>query len=66
MKYFMRLTLIAGFLISLMLVSCSGGGESNYNVRSAAEQGDAEAQNRLGLMYLGGDGVDQNYEEAAK
>ena len=30
----------------------------------AAEQGDAPAQNHLGLMYLDGQGVDINFEEA--
>ena len=34
--------------------------------REAAEQGDAEAQWNLGLSYYNGDGVRQDYEEAAK
>jgi uncharacterized protein len=33
---------------------------------SAAKQGDAEAQNNLGLMYVKGNGVPQDYAEAAK
>jgi TPR repeat protein len=32
--------------------------------RLAAEQGDAGAQNNLGLMYVKGDGVPQNYVKA--
>jgi clan AA aspartic protease (TIGR02281 family) len=34
--------------------------------RKAAEQGDAIAQNSLGLMYESGEGVPQNYAEAMK
>ena len=32
--------------------------------RSAAEQGDAEAQNNLGVMYASGKGVPQDYVQA--
>ena len=35
-------------------------------MRPLAEQGDAHAQNNLGLMYHHGQGVQQDYEEAAK
>ena len=34
--------------------------------RQAAEQGDAEAQYKLGMCYYNGDGVPQNYAEAVK
>ena len=34
--------------------------------RSTAEQGDASAQNTLGVMYYNGDGVPQDYQEAMK
>jgi TPR repeat protein len=34
--------------------------------RMAAEKGDAEAQNELGIMYCNGNGVEQNYREARK
>ena len=34
--------------------------------RRAAEQGDAYAQNNLGLMYANGKGVPQDYAEAVK
>ena len=36
------------------------------DISNAAKQGDAEAQNNLGLMYVKGSGVPQNYAEAAK
>ncbi len=32
----------------------------------AAEQGYSGAQNNLGTCYLGGEGVEQNYEEAVR
>jgi hypothetical protein len=35
-------------------------------VRQAAEQGDAEAQHRLGMLYAKGIGVRQDYAEAAR
>ena len=35
-------------------------------MRRSAEQGDADAQNYLGVMYQNGQGVPQNYQEAAK
>ncbi len=34
--------------------------------RPAAEQGDAEAQHRLGMLYATGNGARQNYSEAAQ
>jgi len=34
--------------------------------RKAAEQGDAQAQRNLGIMYHGGQGVSQDYGEAMK
>lgn len=35
-------------------------------LRMAADQGDAGAQNNLGVLYMEGDGVKQGYKEAAK
>ena len=35
-------------------------------LRAAAEQGDAEAQSTLGLIYSGGEGVPQDYVEALR
>jgi uncharacterized protein len=34
--------------------------------RKAAEQGDAIAQNNLGVMYENGKGIPQNYPDAIK
>jgi CHAT domain-containing protein/TPR repeat protein len=36
------------------------------SIAKKAEQGDAEAQNQLGLMYQNGEGVTKNYTEAVK
>ena len=36
------------------------------DISNAAKQGDADAQNNLGLMYVKGNGVPQDYYEAAK
>ena len=40
--------------------------QARYNRRLAAEQGDVEAQNRLGGLYHEGRGVAQDYAEAVK
>ena len=40
--------------------------EAIAQCREAAEQGDAEAQFRLGACYAAGQGVSQSYTEAAK
>lgn len=40
--------------------------EASEFYKKAAEQGNAEAQNRLGLMYHNGEGVQQDYAEAEK
>ena len=34
--------------------------------RLAAEQGDADAQDKLGVTYAGGEGVPQDYAEAVR
>ena len=39
-------------------------GEAMKWTRLAAEQGDAEAQHNLGVMYHNGEGVPRNYMEA--
>jgi hypothetical protein len=36
------------------------------SVYKAAEQGDADAQYRLGIAYYGGEGVIQDYDEACE
>ena len=50
----------------------SGGGDQSApstesdQLRLAAEQGDADAQFNLGVMYADGEGVPQDYQEAVK
>ncbi len=53
-------------LVLIMLFSIFEGCQSLDNIRKAADQGDADAQNNLGVMYGGGRGVPQNYAEAMK
>jgi tetratricopeptide (TPR) repeat protein len=54
----------------LMVVACISilfsGEKSIDSLIKAAEQGDAEAQNNLGLAYYNGQGVTQDYVEAVK
>ena len=54
----------------LMVVACISilfsGEKSIDSLIKAAEQGDAEAQNNLGLAYYNGKGVTQDYVEAVK
>jgi hypothetical protein len=58
----MRLTLIA-----LLLAGCGSEPVSEFHAtRQAAEQGDADAQFRLGYMYEVGDGVPEDDTEATK
>ena len=58
----MRLLTILLLLSSALL--CSGA--EIDDIREAAEQGDASAQHRPGLMYGNGSGVVENYVEAVK
>ena len=63
-----RSGIILGLVIGLM-VSLEGGVAQEIDdaaalLRAAAEQGDAEAQYNLGLMYLEGQGVKQDNVEA--
>ena len=54
-------------ILALMLVplpACSI--DPTTELRRRAEQGDAVAQLTLGVLYEDGDGVAQDYEEAAK
>jgi TPR repeat protein len=60
--------------VLLLFMSVSGSVASAQGVdaaqikeiREAAEQGDANAQDNLGFMYANGEGVTQNYAEAVK
>lgn len=51
-------------LVSTLVYSQNKRGIDYY--KDAAEQGNAEAQNSLGLMYYNGEGVEKNYTEAVK
>ena len=54
-------------VLALMLIAPWGFGQDPdplTELRRQAEQGDAEAQNNLGLMYYTGRGVPQDYQEA--
>ena len=56
---------ISSLLTAVVLLLLCGGCDFR-TTREKAEQGDANAQLKLGLMYVKGEGVPQNYEEAAK
>ena len=62
----------SGAILWLILVStlslegCGMGGPSLESLRAAAEQGDATAQNNLGLLYHRGQGVAQDFEVAIR
>lgn len=79
MRYHMILTSVLGpcIIASCIFVGCSNernSGKADYSslqhltpdARRAAEQGDANAQSRLGYSYFEGKGVEQNYAEAVK
>jgi TPR repeat protein len=53
---------------SLLLLGLAGGayGQNFEETKLLAEQGDANAQHNLGLMYYHGDGVPENYTEAVR
>ena len=54
-------------LIFLLAASVPAAGQGDdADLRQAAEQGDANAQAALGMMYAEGEGVRQDYAEAAK
>ena len=67
---------LAGILLAfaLCLASCNGNSQSNVNVPTEyceelvklAEEGNAEAQNKLGYCYDIGQGVEQSVSEAVK
>ena len=67
----MKILIAACLLVVCSIVSCApssedGGSRSFQEQFKAAEQGDAEAQTSLGLMYDNGKGVPQDYAEAVK
>ena len=54
------------FAGNVSAVPSGGQGAAVEQYRSAAEQGDAEAQFALGVCHYVGQGVGQSYQEAAK
>lgn len=61
---FLRVFKIIFLCSSLLFVSYSFAGELE-DLIAKANHGDANAQNNLGVMYAEGQGVPQNYEQAA-
>jgi hypothetical protein len=59
----MKHTLIALLALGLCLVGC---GKKELTLKQRAEQGDAEAQFNLGLMYGSGRGVEKDEKEGVK
>jgi len=58
-----------GFFVALALMSSSGCAQEKDDldsIRKAAEQGNADAQSNLGVMYANGKGVAQDDQEAVK
>ena len=51
-------------LLCFLLVSC--GEEKEKTIQERAEEGDVEAQNKLGMIYYNGEGVPKDYTEAIK
>ena len=55
--------MISSFIKSLL----SSGDDDDFEaLLKAAEKGDGEMQSNLGMRYLEGEGVEQNYKEAYK
>ena len=54
--------------ILVLILAAEVGAQSTEieRLRSAAEQGNANAQTGLGVMYASGEGVPQDYQEAVK
>ena len=64
----MRLWSRLGFTVAAVLLvfaAAAWAGEDMAALRARAEQGDAQAQFNLGEMYRTGEGVAQDYKEAA-
>jgi len=57
---------LSGFILFLCFSVTALSFSSCTHVRKAAEQGDADAQYDLALMYEKGEGLPQNYAEAFK
>lgn len=62
-RHFYLRSLVFFLVVLLLTASCS---KSESSLTTKAIQRDATAQNELGLRYYTGQGIEQNYEEAAK
>ena len=60
-----KLASLIVFCFCMSILSC-GQGDDRKSIMEAASRGDADAQYELGLMYLYGKGVPQDYAEAMK
>lgn len=61
------MNLLSSIVLSLALCLSTGAYASEFDdLKKVAEQGNAEAQNRLGVMYATGRGAPQNDREAGK
>lgn len=61
----LRLCICSAFLISATLL-CAAESPSIESLKVAAEKGDANSANLLGMAYYSGTGIPQNLEEAAR
>ena len=61
----MRITTLIALTLALSVLN-SGCDSEPSTAEMSAEQGDAMAQNNLGVMYQKGEGVPQDYKEAVK
>lgn len=55
----------SGFIIVLILIIRTSFAQDFESTLAKAKQGDADAQNGIGIMYEKGNGVDENHEKAA-
>ena len=62
----LRLPQHAALLVATALLIAVLAGRTVEELHSRAEQGNAAAQYNLGVMYDNGEGVPQDYAEAAK
>ena len=60
---YMTAAIVMTVLLAVMVLSAQGNLDT---VRQAAEQGDAGAQNNLGIMYANGEGVLKDEAEAVR
>ena len=59
-------TLVLVWLTVALVAGLAFGQKDIDDLRKRAEQGDADAQHSLGVMYHNGEGVPQDYAEAVK